>query len=91
MCFSLQESEDEFPNSSLPEETNLNETLGGTFLTLDEIGVFLSCLVGGNGNWKNVKLITFYMLYRFEIVVFFHLLFTMHIKELKCWNEFFVI
>ena len=50
MCFSLQESEDEFPNSSLPEETNLNETLGGTFLTLDEIGVFLSCLVGGNGN-----------------------------------------
>lgn len=50
MCFSLQESEDEFPNSSLPEEINLNETLGGTFLTLDEIGVFLSCLVGGNGN-----------------------------------------
>lgn len=52
MCFSLQESEDEFPNSSLPEETNLklDETLGGTFLTLDEIGVFLSCLVGGNGN-----------------------------------------
>ena len=52
MCFSLQEGEDEFPNSSLPQETNLklDETLGGTFLTLDEIGVFLSCLVGGNGN-----------------------------------------
>ena len=57
MCFSLQEGEDEFPNSSLPEETNLklDETLGGTFLTLDEIGVFLSCLVGGNGNWKTLN------------------------------------
>lgn len=54
MCFSLQEGDDEFSHSSLPEEANftLDETLGGTFLTLDEIGVFLSCLVAGNGNFQ---------------------------------------
>lgn len=54
MCFSLQEGDDEFSHSSLPEEANftLDETLGGTFLTLDEIGVFLSCLVAGKGNFQ---------------------------------------
>ncbi|XP_022806306.1 E3 ubiquitin-protein ligase RNF213-like [Stylophora pistillata] len=47
---SLQEGDDEFSHSSPPEETNFNldETLGGTFLSLDEVGVFLSCLVARN-------------------------------------------
>lgn len=43
--FSLRDdSENEELDASTPEEITLDETKGGTYLSLDEIGVFLSRL-----------------------------------------------